>query len=294
MNHLFSRTVTGLMGILSEPVARRLGLFCGYFASYICRGRMRLATRHMSRILGTETDLGQAAREVFANYGRYWAEIFWTHSHGIGEVDRNITVDGIEQLRKARDLGRGMILAFPHLGNWDMAGPVALREHIALTAVVQAPLKLRARNTVIELQRSLGIEVVFAEPSGLSTGALVKKIRSGGAVAFLSDRDMMGTGVPVQFFEEETTLPSGPATLAQLTGAPIFPVAVYFQPDGGHRLVVYPPLEPVTTGSLEQRLRIRTQRLAIALERIVREAPTQWHLLHPNWPSDRRNGLGPV
>lgn len=281
------------MGILSEPIARNLGRFCGYLASYVCRGRMQMAARHMNRVLGTDTDLRQAAREVFANYGRYWAEIFWIRSHGLKEVDRHITVDGIEQLRKARDAGRGMILAFPHLGNWDMAGPVALREQIPLTAVVQAPRQRRAREYVVELQQKLGIEVVFAEESGISTSALVKRLRAGGAVALLSDRDPTGTGVPVQFFDEETTLPAGPATLAQLTGAPIFPMAVYFQPGCGHRTVVYPPLEPATTGSLEQRLRIRTQRLAYALEAMVREAPTQWHLLRPNWPSDR-NGTGPV
>lgn len=252
-----------------------------------------MAARHMNRVLGTDTDLRQAAREVFANYGRYWAEIFWIRSHEVKEMDRHITVDGIEQLRKARDAGRGMILAFPHLGNWDMAGPVALREQIPLTAVVQAPRQRRAREYVVELQQKLGIEVVFAEESGISTSALVKRLRAGGAVALLSDRDPTGTGVPVQFFDEETTLPAGPATLAQLTGAPIFPMAVYFQPGCGHRTVVYPPLEPATTGSLEQRLRIRTQRLAYALEAMVREAPTQWHLLRPNWPSDR-NGTGPV
>jgi len=293
VNYLFSRSVTGVMVILSEPIARNLGRFCGYLASYVCRGRMQMAARHMNRVLGTDTDLRQAAREVFANYGRYWAEIFWIRSHGVKEVDRHITVDGIEQLRKARDAGRGMILAFPHLGNWDMAGPVALREQIPLTAVVQAPRQRRAREYVVELQQKLGIEVVFAEESGISTSALVKRLRAGGAVALLSDRDLTGTGVPVQFFDEETNLPAGPATLAQLTGAPIFPMAVYFQPGCGHRTVVYPPLEPATTGSLEQRLRIRTQRLAHALEAMVREAPTQWHLLRPNWPSDR-NGTGPV
>ena len=121
MNYLFSRSVTGIMRIFSEPAARNLGRFCGYLASYFCRGRMRMATRHMGRVLGTGADLGQAAREVFANYGRYWAEIFWIRSHEVKEVDRHITVDGIEQLRKARDAGRGMILAFPHLGNWERA-----------------------------------------------------------------------------------------------------------------------------------------------------------------------------
>ncbi len=251
-----------------------------------------MAMRHMGRVLGSGADPGEAAREVFANYGRYWAEIFWTRSHGVKEVDHYITVDGIEQLRKARDLGRGMILAFPHLGNWDMAGPVALREQIPLTVVVQVPGRRRTREYVVELQRELGIEVFFADESGTSTWALVKRLRAGGAVALLSDRDVTGTGVPVQFFNEETTLPAGPATLAQLTGAPIFPLAVYFQPECGHRTVVYPSLEPATTGSLEQRLRIRTQRLAHALEAMVREAPTQWHLLQPSWPSDR-NGAGP-
>jgi lauroyl/myristoyl acyltransferase len=33
-----------------------------------------------------------------------------------------------------------------------------------------------------------------------------------------------------------------------------------------------------------------TQRLAIELESIVSEAPSQWHLVQPNWPSDREEG----
>ena len=30
-----------------------------------------------------------------------------------------------------------------------------------------------------------------------------------------------------------------------------------------------------------------TQALARRFEQIIRAAPTQWHMLQPNWPSDR-------
>ncbi|NIS21734.1 MAG: phosphatidylinositol mannoside acyltransferase, partial [Thermoplasmata archaeon] len=59
------------------------------------------------------------------------------------------------------------------------------------------------------------------------------------AVALLSDRDLKGRGVEVEVFGEETTLPPGPATLAVKTGAPLFPVATYFEGDG-HHVVVRP------------------------------------------------------
>ena len=30
-----------------------------------------------------------------------------------------------------------------------------------------------------------------------------------------------------------------------------------------------------------------TQELARRFEQLIEEAPTQWHLVQPNWPSDR-------
>ena len=46
--------------------------------------------------------------------------------------------------------------------------------------------------------------------------------------------DIQGNGVEVEFFDERTTLPGGPATLALRTGAPLLPAAVYFTRTG-HR-----------------------------------------------------------
>jgi KDO2-lipid IV(A) lauroyltransferase len=90
----------------------------------------------------------------------------------------------------------------------------------------------------------------------------------------------------VEFFGERTTLPGGPATLALRSGAPILPIAVYFEGDHRHA-VVKPPLDTTRQGSLRDDVQRLTQDVARALEELIRVAPEQWHLLQPNWPSDR-------
>jgi KDO2-lipid IV(A) lauroyltransferase len=105
-------------------------------------------------------------------------------------------------------------------------------------------------------------------------------------VALLCDRDITGTGVEVDFFGEKTTLPSGPAVLALRTGAQLLPSAVY---DRGriHHGVVRPPVPVERRGSFRDDVARITQLIAYELEDLIRAAPEQWHMLQPNWPSDR-------
>ena len=48
-----------------------------------------------------------------------------------------------------------------------------------------------------------------------------------------------------------------------------------------------PSLEVVRTDArLREDVKRITQDLAYELERLIRRAPSQWHLFQPNWPSD--------
>jgi KDO2-lipid IV(A) lauroyltransferase len=107
-------------------------------------------------------------------------------------------------------------------------------------------------------------------------------------VCLLCDRDLGGGGIEVDFFGERTTLPAGPVTLGLRTGAPVFPTAVYYDMGPRERLgVVRPALDATRTGRLRDDVSRLTQALAHELEELIRRAPEQWHLLQPNWPSDR-------
>ena len=57
------------------------------------------------------------------------------------------------------------------------------------------------------------------------TPALVERLAEGRIVALLTDRDIKGKGIEVEFFGERTTMPAGSAALAERTGAALFPSA---------------------------------------------------------------------
>jgi KDO2-lipid IV(A) lauroyltransferase len=139
------------------------------------------------------------------------------------------------------------------------------------------------------MRAEFGIEIVLATGRVEVMRQLEQAIADNKAVALLSDRDLKGKGVAVEFFGETTTLPPGPATLAVRTGAPLFPVGCYFR-DGGYRVVVHEALSVPEEGNRTEKVAAMTQTLAKELEEIISEAPQQWHLVVPNWPSDTGSG----
>jgi KDO2-lipid IV(A) lauroyltransferase len=176
-------------------------------------------------------------------------------------------------------------MVIPHLGGWEWAAFWLTRiEHVGVTAVVEALEPAELFEWFVDFRRSLGMNVVPLGPD--AAGQVAAAVKRRDVVCLLADRDIAGTGSEVEFFGERTTLPSGPALLAFRTGAPLIPCAVYFRGNGIHT-VVRPPLLVERQGRLRDDIDRVTQDVARSLEGLIRVAPEQWHLMEPNWPSDR-------
>jgi KDO2-lipid IV(A) lauroyltransferase len=202
-----------------------------------------------------------------------------------GELDAVMSWQGIGHLEAALVAGNGAIISLPHLGGWDLGGAWLCTVGYPITVVVEPLEPPELFEWFAGFRRSLGMTVV---PLGPDAGRqTLKTLRGNGIVCLLSDRDVGGGGVEVEFFGERTKLPAGPATLSLRTGAPILPTAIYYDDaQGGHNGIVRPPLVLSRSGSLRDDVVAGTQALARELEGLIRLAPEQWHLMQPNWPSD--------
>lgn len=283
------RAGAGLIGLLPGALVRRIGYYIGWLAWLWASDRRTMALRHMERVLGTGPHAVRAARGMFAAYGRYWAEVFWYRPRRFVEVESALHIDGLEHLRQPIDDGRPVILTLPHIGNWEMAATAAERVGVTITAVAESLGNRRVTDWFLAMRESLSIDVVLTDRPGGTTRKLLEALKNGQTVALLNDRDLSGRGVTVDFFGEATTLPAGPAALAIRTGAAIVPVASYFAPGDGHHIIIEPEVTVPMIGTTEERVRAATQALANVLERQVRRHPEQWHLVQPNWPSDRES-----
>lgn len=265
---------------VATPIARAIARAAGPFLP----ASRRMAGRHQRRVV---PDGGRAAVDgVFDSYGRYWLEMFRLPAEArAGSIEANCTVGGFEHIEAGLAKGKGVILALPHLGGWEWGGAWMAQRGTRLLAVVENIEPPRLLEWFAAQRAAMGIDVVTLGPDVSAT--VSRALRDNRIVCLLSDRDITHDGVEVEFFGERTTLPGGPATLALRTGATLLPAAVYFRPGRDHRGVVRPPVPVERAGRLREDIARITQALARELETLIRAAPEQWHLLQPNWPSDR-------
>lgn len=249
-----------------------------------------MVERHQRRVDPTLTSaaLRRRVMQVFASYGRYYGESFRLPTIGVDELDRRLSCEGYEHIEESRARGVGPLLVLPHLGSWEWCAYWLTRvKGVPVTAVVERLEPPALFDWFVEFRQRIGMEIV---PLGADAGrSVVSAVKRAQVIALLSDRDITGTGAEVTFFGEATTLPSGPAVLALRTGAPLLPTAVYDRGGGHHHAVVRPPVPAERQGSFRTDVTRITQAVAGELEALIRRAPEQWHLLQPNWPSDRPN-----
>jgi phosphatidylinositol dimannoside acyltransferase len=239
---------------------------------------------------GVEPDPALVRRwstRTFDSYARYWCDgARLPYESEAGVRARWQLLSGHEHLRAAIDRGRGVVMALPHVGSWEWGGYWLGLEGTPMTAVVERLEPEELFEWFVGQRAAMGLTAV---PLGDgSSSALLRALKANEIAGLVSDRDLVGNGVEVEFFGEKTTLPAGAAALALRTGAPLLPVVVYSGPGNWHTGVVHPPLDTSRQGRMREDIVRVTQDLASTFEHDIRARPEQWHLYQPNWPSDPR------
>ena len=240
---------------------------------------------------GSPGDLRRATAAAFSSYARYWLESFSLPALSERTLDRGIDVPAYHHVEDALERGNGVILALPHLGGWEWAGFwMATVNRLPITVVVEPLDPPKLFEWFADFRERLGMRVV---PLGPNAGReVLGALRRNEIVCLLCDRDLTDDGIEVNFGDERTTLPAGPAMLALRSGAALLPTAVYFRPRGRHLGKVRPPIDVTRRGRLRDDVAAVTQRLADELVALIAAEPHQWHLFGPNWPSDRTADTG--
>lgn len=243
---------------------------------------------NLRRVVGpgmTEPELEDLVRAAVRSYARYWMETFRLPSMPVENVLSRVSTEGAEHVDAAVAAGRGTVVALPHSGNWDVAGLWLVHRGVPFTTVAERLEPRSLFDRFVRFREGLGMEIIPLSGGDQAPGAVLgERVRAGGFVCLLADRDLGASGVPVEFFGEPTRMPPGPALLAATTGAALLPVSLHYRPDGWGQWIGA-PIE-LTEGRLRDRVSAATQTLADTFADRIAAHPADWHMLQTLWPAD--------
>ena len=250
-------------------------------------GSVRRLESNLRRVVpdATDEEIRLLSRDGMRSYMRYWCEAFrlpgWSRERivdSIRIIDDHYLADGLAT-------GRGVVVALPHMGNWDHAGAWATLAHSHVVTVAERLKPEDLYEKFLAFRRGLGMDVIPLTGGEPVFPYLSQKLHEGNLVALLGDRDLSNSGIPVTFFGSKAKFPAGPAALAVDTGAVLLTAQLYLE-DGHNVVRFHPPVVVSTDGERSRRIFRTTQLVADQIEESIRARPTDWHMLQRLWVED--------
>ncbi|HEX4811917.1 MAG TPA: phosphatidylinositol mannoside acyltransferase [Nonomuraea sp.] len=254
-------------------------------------GSVRRLESNLARVTGLDpdaADLRELSRAGMRSYFRYFHEIFRLPAMDGAEIVRRTHVIGAEHVHDTVAAGRGVVLALPHMGNWDQAGAWLVNVGHPFTTVAERLKPESLFRRYVAFREALGMEVLpLTGGDGHTFATLAMRVRKGGVVCLPAERDLTKNGVEVRFFGATTKVPAGPPLLAVQTGAALLPAVVYFVGDdwGIH---IHEEVPVPQEGTRQEKVAALAQRLADVFEKGISDHPEDWHMLQRLWLDDLR------
>jgi KDO2-lipid IV(A) lauroyltransferase len=244
---------------------------------------------NLARVVPDATghELSRLTRQGIRSYLRYWCEVFQLPRMSVEEVVARIDVTGDPMLRKAVAAGNGMILSLPHMGNWDHAGAWLAGTGVPFTTVAERLKPESLFERFVAFREGLGMEVIpLTGGQQPPFAVLADRLRSGGTLCLLADRDLTASGIEVDFFGSAARMPAGPAALAHDTGAALLPVTLWYPDRHRWGLKIHDPIDVPDDGDRDSKIRAMTQAVADQFAMAIAEHPQDWHMLQRVWSAD--------
>lgn len=214
-------------------------------------------------------ETGKALTEV--------AKIWGSQPDRVLELVRDVR--GAEHLDRALAAPRGLLIAGPHLGCWEILNRwMAARTPMAI--LYRAPRHLALEPLLVHARAGLNVEQVRADASGVRK--LYKRLAAGGTVGILPDqKPRQGDGVLAPFFGmPASTMVLLPRLAARTGAAVLFAFAERLPRGAGYRMHFVPAPAEIADADLT----VACAALNRGVEHCVQLAFEQYQWTYKRWP----------
>lgn len=275
----------------SMEACNRLGNFLGRLTWKVVPAKRKVMARaNIIKCLGVdEQEAERIAKASWVQFGPMLMEVLrYPELLKNGRMREYVTIDGLEYLQAAKEVGQGAIIATNHSDSWEIMGAALAQYDVPLVGVAMKQKNNAADRFILEYREMSGMHITYKS----DVREMFKMIKEGWMIGLIMDQDpSLKDGIILDFFGRKTNTVTGPATLARFQNAPIFPGQITHRPDGGHHITIHPPIYVEKTKDKQEDVKRTMQQLLDILEADIRRHPEDWFWLHDRWKSVRYLGL---
>ena len=266
-----------------------LGAAFGRVAFVLGRSMRRRMLVHL-RVAFPEKDEAwrvDVARRTLMNLGRGFFELLHFSEildgvDGKGRWVGYLQVEDVEHMADQIAGGRGGLFVTGHCGNWELMAAYTVRLGFPVSTVVRDLYDPRLAGFLNRHRERFGYHPILREDKALAR-AILRVFRNNEFMGLLMDQDTKVRGAFVPFFGHLAHTPTGPAQIAYQANMDALTAFIHRRPEGGHKLVVGPPVSRPQTGDLQADIREYTAILTKAIEENIRRHPDEWVWMHRRW-----------
>jgi len=202
------------------------------------------------------------------------------------DVEKVISIENEDVLKKLYAQYPGVIFVLGHLGNWELMGQIVAYKGYPLSVIARKQNNPYTDRLINRMREKSGIKLIFRDRQAVPK--VMRLLREGHGVAILNDQDGGIAGVTTTFLGRRCSTPHGPVVFALKTGCPVSFVTIRRLKDGtsvGH--FGEPIFLKRHSEDLDEDIRVSLQFLIDKLEAAVKENPAQWNWLANRWRTQR-------
>ncbi len=215
--------------------------------------------------------------DAFKHLGESLFEICWMPNLDQAAFERTTRFEGLENMQRAIERGKGVVLFTGHCGNWEwMAASIALAG-LEMNVVAREIYDPRINDFIVESRGRFGMKTI-GRGTGDAARDILKTLRTGAILGVLIDQNIRAESAKVPFFGHPAETPIGPARLAIRAGAAA--IAGFIERRDGTQIIRFE--EPIETSRDMDAVDL-TARMTESIEGQIRRVPEQWVWMHQRW-----------
>lgn len=286
----FALTLIRLIGLLPLPLNHLLGSAIGLLASAVPSKTRRDTRVNLALCFPqlTERERQRLLRRVLIETGKTATEAAYAWTRKPERLQQAIVeIRGEELLWSQLEKGRGLIVAVPHLGAWELLG-LYWATRLQLHSMYRPPRHQEYEALLTWVRERSGAELVPATASGIRR--LYRALAQGHVAAILPDQEPPEQGVFAPFFGHPAKTMTLLTKLAQRSGAPVICSFAERLPWGrGYRIHLLPAPADITDPDPER----AATALNAMVENCARMAPEQYQWTYRRFRRQPDGGKDP-